>query len=216
MNKKTIWTLVIVVVVVVIIGWVWYSRSDMGESYSPPPVETSTVTVPTSTPTSTVTQTSTPPVTQTNSSTPSNATTVTNPTPTSSLALPIEYQNSTYGFVFLLPIDWQGFTVLQKEWQGNGQTGIVATGTEIIIRNPNWTANDHYEDIPVLVFTTAQWNAYQAGNFNVSAAPILATELNANNKYVFALPPRWDYDYSTGYQEADRIVAESPLRASNL
>lgn len=210
MNKKTIWTIVIVVIAVIVIGGIWNYEKNQTAPYTAPASTSTPVTTPTSTATSTT------PVTPPSMST----STATGPTisPNGSLLLPIQYQNTTYGFIFLLPTDWQGFTILQKEWQGIGeQSGnAVATGTEIIIRNPNWTASDHYEDIPVLVFTVAQWNSYQAGNFSISAAPIPATELNANNKYVFALPPRWDYDYSTGYQEADRIVAEDPLRAFNL
>ena len=96
----------------------------------------------------------------------------------------------------------------------NGKS--TETGPKLLIRNPQWTENVHYEDIPVLVFTIAQWNAYKAEDFAVSAAPILASELGRNNKYVFALPPRWDYDYSKGYQEAQSIIKSNPLKAFDV
>lgn len=130
----------------------------------------------------------------------------------------VVYTNNQYGFKFVLPADWQGYSIVSETWNGygNSQPGVVATGTELLVRNPKWTAADHYEDIPILIFTLAQWQAYQANTFSVSAAPFPASELGSNNEYVFALPPRWDYDYSTGYQEADAIVSGHPLQAFNL
>jgi hypothetical protein len=137
---------------------------------------------------------------------------VTNPTNTS-----VTYNNTDYGFTFSLPADWQGYSVVKSTWQGTALTNTVApSGPKLLIRNPHWTATVHYEDIPILVFTIAQWNAYLAENFSVSAAPIQASELSRNNTYVFALPPRWDFDYSLGYAEADTIIAGNPLHAFNL
>lgn len=139
-------------------------------------------------------------------------------TASSSLPLPVTYTNNTYGFTFSLPADWQGYAIVKNEWQGFSSTNgnVIATGTALLIRNPQWTASNHYEDIPVMIFTLAQWSSYQSGVFSTSPAPFPASELGQNNTYVFALPPRWDYDYSTGYQEADTIMSENPLQAFNL
>jgi len=132
-------------------------------------------------------------------------------------ASPLAYTNSDYGFTFSLPNDWKGYSVVQSTWTGTPDGKITPqSGPKILIRNPNWTDANHYEDIPVLVFTLAQWSSYQAGDFQVSAAPFPAAEMARNNKYVFALPPRWDYDYSQGYQEADAIVQSKPLHPFNL
>ena len=135
----------------------------------------------------------------------------------------ITYDNTNYGFTFSLPIDWKGYLIIQTTWQGTTHGATAGTyipsnetGPTLSIRNPNWTPAVHYEDIPILVFTIAQWNSYLAWNFSVSAAPILASELARNNKYVFALPPRWDYDYSKGYQEAENILTTKPLHPYNL
>ena len=125
---------------------------------------------------------------------------------------PTVYVNTDYGFTFSLPADWKGYSIVPGTWEGTPLAATPAiTGPQLLIRNPNWTASDHYEDIPVLVFTIAQWNSYTAGDFAVSAAPINASEIARNDTYVFALPPRWDYDYSQGYQEADTIVAAKTL-----
>ena len=63
----------------------------------------------------------------------------------------------------------------------------------------------------MLVFTIAEWNAYENGDFSIGAAPISATEIARNKTYVFALPPRWDFDYSLGFKEAEHIVASKTL-----
>ncbi|MDD5165055.1 MAG: Gmad2 immunoglobulin-like domain-containing protein [Candidatus Pacebacteria bacterium] len=129
----------------------------------------------------------------------------------------ITYTNTNYGFTFTLPVDWQGYSIVANTWNGTALTNTVASsGPKLLIRNPKWTPAAPYEDLPILVFTIPQWNSYLAGNFSISAAPILASELARNNKYVFALPPRWDYDYSTRYQQAQSIIASDPLHTFNV
>lgn len=129
----------------------------------------------------------------------------------------IVYKNSEYGFNFSLPNDWQGYTVVKNTWTGYPLNKDVAqNGPKLLIRNPKWTAAAPYEDLPILIFTVAQWNSYVAEDFTVSAAPIPASELGRNNKYVFALPPRWDFDYSLGVEQAQDIIKNKPLRPFNL
>ncbi len=127
------------------------------------------------------------------------------------------YNNADYGFRFTLPDTWKGFTVINNIWEGNPLTATATkqTGAKLLIRNPKWTTELPYQDIPVLVFTLVQWNSYLSGNFSISAAPIAAAELGRNNMYVFALPPRWNFDYSEGYLEAENIVKSNPLKTFN-
>jgi hypothetical protein len=129
----------------------------------------------------------------------------------------VEYVNSEYGFTFSLPETWRGYTVVKNAWNGEAMAqNTPQKGPKLLMRNPKWTADFPYEDIPVLVFTISQWESYVAEGFSISPAPIPATELARNNKYVFALPPRWNYDYSKGYEEADSIVKSEPLKAFNI
>lgn len=129
----------------------------------------------------------------------------------------ITYKNTDYGFNFTLPLSWQGYSIIKEEWQGNMLTDKTAqSGPKIIIRNPKWTTSAPYEDLPILVFTISQWNSYQAEDFAVSAAPIMASELGRNNLYVFALPPRWDFDYSLNFVEAQNIIASNPIHPFNI
>jgi hypothetical protein len=130
---------------------------------------------------------------------------------------PVVYKNTDYGFNFSLPASWQGYSIIKSTWEGTALTNAAApSGPKLIIRNPKWTEAAHYEDIPILVFTIPEWNSYLAEDYAVSAAPIQARELARNNKYVFALPPRWDYDFSLGYKEAEDIISGSPLHAFSL
>ncbi|MEI6345791.1 MAG: hypothetical protein WCO79_00960 [bacterium] len=129
----------------------------------------------------------------------------------------IVYKNTDYGFTFSLPANWVGYSIVATTWKGFPLKETAApSGPKLLIRNPKWTAAAPYEDLPILVFTTAEWKAYLAEDFSVSAAPIPASELAHNNTYVFALPPRWNFDASIGYEEAVNIIAKNPLHAFDL
>lgn len=127
------------------------------------------------------------------------------------------YKNVAYGFDFTLPTDWQGYSIIKETWNGTALVGTsTPSGPKLLIRNPKWTESAPYEDLPILIFTISQWEAYTAETFAVSAAPIKATELARNNAYVFALPPRWDFDYSLEYKEAQDIMATNPLQPFDI
>lgn len=127
----------------------------------------------------------------------------------------VVYKNAQYGFNFSLPDNWKDYTVVETTWEGVSVVGeVMAGGPKFLIRNPKWTASAPYQDLPIMVFTQAQWDLYKNEEFSVSAAPVPATELGANNVYVFALPPRWDFDYSIDYKEAQAIMAGRPLKTS--
>jgi hypothetical protein len=134
------------------------------------------------------------------------------------LSLPVKYDNTEYGFVFSLSTGWQGYSVYTKQWAGCSLNGTedcskAIKGPEIFIRNPNWSEQNPYEDIPVMVFTIDQWNQIQQDKLSVSAAPFPPSELGRNQKYVFALPSRYDYDFKTGFEEVEKIMQSNPLRA---
>jgi hypothetical protein len=86
-------------------------------------------------------------------------------------------------------------------------------GPQLIIRNPHWNTVNNWQPIPIMVFTLSQWNALQLGKFLVSAAPIPPAELGRNSNYVLALPPRYNYAFTTGWQEVEKILESKPLHA---
>jgi hypothetical protein len=127
----------------------------------------------------------------------------------------IEYRNAQYGFCFSLSESWRGYSIVVDQWQGytNGPHGIVTVqrGPIVSIRHPQWTAADPRQDIPIMVFTLAQWRSLQHAEFLVSAAGVGPSELGRNRRYVFALPPRYDYAFPNGYEEVEQIVRSHPL-----
>ena len=131
--------------------------------------------------------------------------------------LSFQYKSYQYGFCFSLPETWKGYTTTLDQWEGSSQgpngESTVARGPIISLRHPEWTAVDPRQDIPIMVFTRAQWRALENGDFWVSAAPIGPSELGRNSKYVFALPPRFEYAFPTGVEEVLEIVKNRPLRA---
>ncbi len=134
---------------------------------------------------------------------------------------PIVYANAHFGFRFLLPRTWIGYTVLADgAWNGmpvvNGEAQSSPTqlvqGPLLRIRNPRWSKANPYEDIPIMIFTHAQWVMVEGETLVTSAAPFPPSELARNARYVFALPPRYNFDYATGWQEVEAIIASKPLR----
>ena len=130
----------------------------------------------------------------------------------------IFYRNDQYGFTFKLPETWQRYSILTQQWTGyttGGLHGDVNTekGPQIIIRNPKWTSKNNWQPIPIMVFTLNQWKALQQMKFSVSAAPVFPTELGRNARYVFALPARYNYALTTGWEEVEKILKGKPLNA---
>ena len=130
----------------------------------------------------------------------------------------LQYRNDQYGFSFALPQDWKGYTILDQTWTGSSHcssssTGYCQTdsGPEIVIRNPNWTADKPWQDIPIMVFTPDQWNEVQQWALSVGAAPVPPTELGSNSQYVFALPAHYNFSPLEGDREVDDILRNNPL-----
>jgi hypothetical protein len=126
------------------------------------------------------------------------------------------YQNTQYGFDFKLPKTWAGYSIVDSKWEGVAIAGsksgkIIQTGPIISIRHPQWTKEVPRQDIPIMVFTLAQWKALQDLEFSVGAAPIGPSELGRNSKYVFALPARYNYAFPKGFEEVEDIVKNKPL-----
>lgn len=128
------------------------------------------------------------------------------------------YRNDQYGFLFILPKSWKGYTVVPgtREIRDVASGDVVATIPTLRIRHPEWTAQNPYEDAPVNVYTLAQWSKIQDGTYSAGAAPIPPSELGRNNAYVFGLPARYNYDYSTGWEEVEQIFVGEPLKAFDV
>lgn len=129
----------------------------------------------------------------------------------------IVYEDTSYGFRFSLPKSWQGYTIVSNQWEGlslgdsNGEK-VIETGPMISIRHPEWTEENPRQDIPIMIFTLAQWNSLQQEGFHIGAAPIGPTELGRSSKYVYALPARYNFAFPVGYEEVEKILEHKPLQ----
>jgi len=130
----------------------------------------------------------------------------------------VVYANKTYRFTFSLPDSWKGYSVLVGEWSGGvyqddgtSQPARMERGPEITIRHPLWTEENPRQDIPIMVFTLAQWRLVDEGTLITSAAPVGPSEVGRNAKFVFALPARYTMATPTGSQEVWEIMERHPL-----
>ncbi len=138
------------------------------------------------------------------------------PTPPTQAASSPVYQNTQYGFSVSLPENWKGYSIVAGTWKGFANTGpagdtTVTQGPLLSIRNPAWTAQKPYQDIPIMVFTLSQWDSLLRNKFMVSAAPMNPSLLGFNATYVFALPARYNYAFPAGYEEVSTLLAGKPL-----
>jgi hypothetical protein len=121
------------------------------------------------------------------------------------------YTDVQNGFELKFPDSWKGYSVVEQKWEGHVINNYQQTysGPEIIIKNPQTTSAQQWQDIPIMVFTPDVWEMVSGNNptVTVSAAPIGPQKIGENAKYVFATPPRWyGFTDDLGWQEAVDIV----------
>jgi hypothetical protein len=113
-------------------------------------------------------------------------------------ALPLRYHNAQYGLTFLLPANWRGYSVFIQQWDAplhsaDYQTEVVRErGPIIVLRNPHWKVDDHYQDIPIMVFTRSQWVACEGQQRFFPYACGLIGELWHNPKHVLGMWTRYE------------------------
>ncbi len=125
-----------------------------------------------------------------------------------------EYRNNEYGFTVALPLSWKGHTIVNDTWKAYSLTApqSTTTGPLLSVRSPLWKVEAPRQDIPVMVFTLAQWDMIMTDKIHIGAAPVNPSELGRNAKYVFALPARYNFAYLVGHEEVDIIMQSKPLR----
>jgi len=123
----------------------------------------------------------------------------------------IVYKDTKYGFTFSLPGGWKGYTVVVDKWEGqNREKGAVEGGPMIRIRHPGWTKENPRQDIPLMIFSLAQWEAVDQGAFVFGTSGVGPSEIGRNRKHVFAILPRFNPD-GAGVREVELILQHGPL-----
>lgn len=125
----------------------------------------------------------------------------------------VQYVNKDYGFRFALPDSWKDYKVIADNWSGSDDSSnATEKGPIVVLRNPKWTKDHPTQDIPIMIFTLAQWKKIDNEEMSVSAAPIPPSELGRNSKYVFALPARYDFGDGEAKEEVYAILKGNPLQ----
>lgn len=132
----------------------------------------------------------------------------------------ILYENTEFGFTFSLPKSWKDYKIVTSSWKGTTidkqKNKREESGTVLSIRHPQWTEEKPRQDIPIMIFTLAQWSSLENGEFHIGAAPFGPTKLGKNNKYVFAIPARYNYAFPEGFKEVEDILKNKPLQPKNI
>jgi hypothetical protein len=134
--------------------------------------------------------------------------------PKHSADLPVRYHNAKYSLTFALPAEWRGYSIVMQQWvgrQSDNKTGeIIRTerGPEIVLRHPQWTASNPRQDIPIRVFTRAQWEDVRQEIVCIDAGGS-TDEICHNRKYVFGVHSRFNWGEATGWEEASKIVGQN-------
>lgn len=121
------------------------------------------------------------------------------------------YQNTEYGFEVTFPGSWKDYRVVKDTWNGTRidetQQQEKYTGPLVILKNPQTTTQQAWQDIPIMVFTPDVWQLIVDEKLAVSAAPIGPSKIGQNAKYIFATPPRWyGFTDTQGWEEAVEMV----------
>jgi hypothetical protein len=106
----------------------------------------------------------------------------------------------------VLTEQWEGETYLREK-----DTDVVlARGSIIVLRNPQWETNNLYQDIPIYIFTRQQWDDIYPGKYDAAGAGGVIYELWHNDKYVFGIHSRFNTDDSVnGWKEVQDTVNQN-------
>jgi hypothetical protein len=125
----------------------------------------------------------------------------------------ITFRGAKFDLTVSLPEDWRGYSVLAERWESSkydpksDRDMVTARGPILVLRDPRWKSSTPRQDIPILVFTRAQW---QAGDDEGIYAGGVIYEIAHNARYVFARYSRFSADDSVpGAGEAERILDEN-------
>jgi hypothetical protein len=134
---------------------------------------------------------------------------------------PIVYHNTQYDFCFRLPAGWKGYKIVTETWSGvipvtdpGKDPPRMMRGPLILIRNPAWSDDDPYQDIPIMVFAQAQWSEKEKYGVVLSNSGAEWGLFGSNARYVFKQPDRWiGYADAEEEREVENLMMTHPFQA---
>jgi hypothetical protein len=131
--------------------------------------------------------------------------------------LPLRYDDARYGLTFSLPASWRGYSVSTEQLKGmrysptESRQTVVGRIPLITLRHPQWHVDAPYQDIPILIFTRAQWDALHRGELWPSSfAGGTMYELWHDERSVFAMSSRYNAaDEVSGWKEVANILKQN-------
>ena len=130
--------------------------------------------------------------------------------------LPVCYHSARYDLTFYLPASWRSYSVSVQQLEderyspAEDRQVIVGHTPMITLRHPQWQASAPYQDIPILVFTRAQWDALHHGALWPSLfAGGVMDELWHSQKFVFAMSSRYNWSELNGMREVEHTVEQN-------
>jgi hypothetical protein len=130
--------------------------------------------------------------------------------------LPLRYHNAQYNLTLFLPASWRGYSVsvqqLEDEIYSPTEDKQILVGHTpmITLRHPQGQDSAPYQDVPILVFTRAQWDALHHGGLWPSFfAGGVMDELWHDQGFVFALSSRYNWGELTGAKEVADILEQN-------
>lgn len=133
------------------------------------------------------------------------------------IGLPVRHHLDQYNLTFCLPASWRGYSVSVQQLEdvryslAEDRQVVVGQTPMITLRHPQWRAHAPYQDIPIVVFTRAQWDALHQGELWPSLfAGGVMMELWHSQGFVFAISSRFNAnDEVRGWKEVTEIVEQN-------
>lgn len=125
------------------------------------------------------------------------------------------YKNDEYGFRIKFPDFWRLYSLESEFWNGqliDGSKNSLYKGPLLVFKNQDLADNYNFQGIPIMIFTPDVWKLIQDEKIAVSVAPIGPEMIGQNEKYIFALPPRWIgfadnlFENEVRYNEVQKIL----------
>ncbi len=125
--------------------------------------------------------------------------------------LKIEFINDKYHFSIYLPKEWEGYQVITEQETGDKESDELFRNIDneyivMTIRHPNWTKEEPYQDISLVIFRMEQWNnnVNDATGDDYDLLPHMVP--GGDGRYLITINPAAYDDTLRRYDEVMKII----------